>query len=43
LVFETSERTFHVEVDDETISNREHNLTPVQLMKLSASIGQFIT
>ena len=35
LMFETSERTFHVEVDDETISNREHSLTPVQLMKLS--------
>ena len=35
LVFETSERTFHVEIDDETIPSRERKATPAELMRRS--------
>lgn len=34
-IFETSSRTFHFTVDDETCSTREHTLTPVEIMKLA--------
>ena len=33
-VFETSERTVHFEVDDEVCSTRQHDLTPVEIMRL---------
>jgi hypothetical protein len=34
-VFEVSERTFHVTVDDEVVVSREHKPTPVRLMESS--------
>lgn len=34
-VFETSERTVHFEVDDEVCSTRQHELPPVEIMRLA--------